>query len=84
MTSRELTAGYARRHDRELRSWRSAVGRLAARGARPVVWGVGSKGVTFLNLLDPGGEIFAAAVDLNPAKHGRFVSGTGHVPQGEG
>jgi hypothetical protein len=74
----ELTAGFARRHDRELRSWRAAAGRLAQRRARPVIWGAGSKGATFLDLVDRRAELFAAAVDLNPSKQGRFVSGTGH------
>ena len=41
------------------------------------LWGSGSKGVTFLNLLDPG-PVVQSVVDINPHKHGRFVAGTGH------
>jgi hypothetical protein len=40
------------------------------------VWGGGSKGVTFLNLVDATSTV-SRVVDLNPAKHGRFVPGTG-------
>ena len=69
---------FGRRSDAALRSWRGAAGRIAARGGRGVIWGAGSKGVTFLNLVDPGARAFVAAVDLNPVKQNRFVSGTGH------
>ncbi len=50
---------------------------LLARG--PVaVWGAGAKGVTFANQLDPAGEMLACVADLNPAKQGGFLPGTGH------
>jgi FlaA1/EpsC-like NDP-sugar epimerase len=45
-------------------------------GQRAVVWGAGSKGVTFLNALqarDPIGHV----VDINPRKQGMYVAGTG-------
>jgi hypothetical protein len=41
-----------------------------------VVWGGGSKGVTFLNVLDKRGAI-EYVVDLNPHKQGKFVPGSG-------
>jgi SAM-dependent methyltransferase len=37
-----------------------------------VVWGAGSKGVTFVNAVARRGEV-RALVDANPHKHGRFV-----------
>ena len=42
-----------------------------------VVWGAGSKGTTFLNLLERTDRI-AGIVDINPNKHGKFVPCTGH------
>ena len=42
------------------------------------IWGAGAKGVTLANLLDPLRERIACVVDLNPAKQGRFLPGTGH------
>ncbi|MCP4960219.1 MAG: methyltransferase domain-containing protein [Actinomycetia bacterium] len=40
-----------------------------------VIWGSGSKGVQFLNLV-PAGSGISAAVDVNPRKHGQFVPKT--------
>ncbi|ABW15894.1 Methyltransferase type 12 [Parafrankia sp. EAN1pec] len=42
-----------------------------------LLWGAGSKGVTLLNVLDPGPAV-RAVVDLNPRKRGLFIPGTGH------
>ena len=42
-----------------------------------LVWGAGSKGVNFLNVLDPG-PVVRAIVDLNPRKRGKYIPGTGH------
>ncbi|MBA2516045.1 MAG: hypothetical protein H0V22_01790, partial [Solirubrobacterales bacterium] len=42
------------------------------------VWGAGAKGVTFANQLDPSAQALACVVDLNPAKQGGFLPGTGH------
>ena len=51
-------------------------------GAGPVaVWGAGSKGVTFLNLVDAGAHV-AHVVDVNPNKAGLFVPGTGQAIEG--
>ena len=50
---------------------------LSGRGA-VAVWGAGAKGVTFVNRLDPDAEALAGVVDLNPAKQGGYIPGTGH------
>jgi SAM-dependent methyltransferase len=42
------------------------------------VWGAAAKGTTLLNLLDPQGKHVDYAVDLNPAKQGGYIPGTGH------
>ncbi len=46
------------------------------RTGRSVVWGAGSKGAMFLNLLDS--RTIDFAVDVNPRKHGKYIAGTGH------
>ena len=56
--------------------WGERLRALAATGRHGVVWGAGSKGVTFLNAMAAGDEI-AAVVDINPRKQGKYVAGTG-------
>lgn len=58
-------------------AWRSEVKRMAARG-RVALWGAGAKGVTFANLVDDARDLLWCVVDVNPAKHGKFLAGTGH------
>ena len=45
-------------------------------GQRAVVWGAGSKGVTFMNALKAQ-DVIEYAIDINPRKKGMFVSGSG-------
>jgi len=70
--ARAFAANYAAKRD----EWRARLRALAAAGQRGVVWGAGSKGVTFLNATGAGEEI-VAVVDINPRKQGKFVAGTG-------
>ena len=51
--------------------------RLADEGKRVVIWGSGSKAVSFLTTLRVP-DLIAAVVDINPHKHGKFLAGTGH------
>ena len=55
--------------------WRHRVGEVVTNGGRAVIWGAGSKGVSFLNALEPSGIDFA--VDINPHKHGTSLAGGG-------
>ena len=56
----------------ELINWRA---RLGALEGRAVIWGAGSKGITFANALGPAAAPLSAFVDLNPRKHGHYVPG---------
>ena len=56
-------------------SWSTRLRRLAGEGGTAVIWGGGSKGVSFLSAV---GDDVAAAVDINPNKQGMFMAGTGH------
>jgi hypothetical protein len=58
--------------------WDSLLADLAARGA-VYVWGAGAKGVTFCNLADPAASRLVGLIDVNPAKQGKFLPGTGHA-----
>lgn len=50
---------------------------LAAPDSRRGVWGAAAKGVTFLHHLQPRGLDAVLAIDINPAKQGRFLAGSG-------
>jgi SAM-dependent methyltransferase len=56
----------------ELERWKT---RLAGLRGRAVIWGAGSKGITFANALGEAGVSLAALIDLNPRKHGLFAPG---------
>lgn len=72
----EWATSFSGRFARLLDRWRKELDELTETGPA-VVWGAGSKGVTFVNLLQPG-ERIAALVDINPHKQGRYIAGTGH------
>ncbi len=69
---------FAANYETKRAEWQSRLGELAAAGQRGVVWGAGSKGVTFLNAMEAGDEI-VAVVDINPRKQGKFVAGSGQL-----
>ncbi|RWM99602.1 MAG: methyltransferase domain-containing protein [Mesorhizobium sp.] len=58
-------------------SWQERIRAAYAAGRRVVLWGGGSKAVSFLTTLQLGDEVWAA-VDINPYKQGKFTPGTGH------
>ncbi|MGH8468040.1 MAG: class I SAM-dependent methyltransferase [Gammaproteobacteria bacterium] len=73
---RQYADAFAEQYRAKVQSWREQLARMARAGRRPVVWGGGAKGVTFLNGLDDHDTI-RYVVDLNPHKQGRYVAGTG-------
>jgi hypothetical protein len=69
-------AVFAEGHKSKLGEWREKLDELRRQGRSAVVWGAGSKGVTFLNAVQAG-DLIRYVVDLNPRKHGRFIAGAG-------
>jgi hypothetical protein len=43
-----------------------------------VIWGAAAKGTTLVNTIDPENRRIRFLIDINPAKHGKYVPGTGH------
>lgn len=65
-----LVASFSEIYRAKIARWSD---RLAAQyPAETVIWGAGSKGITFVNAVAGGGKI-SALVDLNPNKQGRFA-----------
>ncbi len=60
----------------KVEAWQDQLERMSRMGQRVVVWGGGSKGVTFFNTLKTHDQI-EYVVDINPRKQGRYIAGTG-------
>jgi len=43
------------------------------------VWGAAAKGATLVNAMDPQDRRIRFLIDINPAKQGKYVAGTGHA-----
>lgn len=68
-------AGFAEAAQAVIGEWRGRLGALARGTKRAVIWGAGSKGITFANAIGAEGACLTAFVDVNARKHGRFVPG---------
>jgi hypothetical protein len=73
----ELAAAFGVAERGRVSRWRELI--AGPRGGPVYAWGAGAKGVTFCNLADPGAGLLAGVVDVNPAKQGKFLPGTGHA-----
>ena len=72
-----LAASFAETARETIDQWRSRLSELTSGERQVVLWGAGSKGVTFLNVVGRDARI-TAVVDINPKKIGHFAAGTGH------
>jgi hypothetical protein len=64
------------RFQQKVTFWQNKLQEIADRNQRVVLWGAGSKGVTFLNILKNQQQI-EYIVDINPNKKGKYIPGTG-------
>lgn len=79
----ELVESFPQRLAEKLDRWRSRLAEIRRRGQRVVLWGSGSKGVSFLTTLGVGDQV-EYVVDINPHRQGHFMSGTGQPIVGPG
>lgn len=68
---------FSEHFESKITAWEQKLSKLSSEDQRVVVWGAGSKGVTFLNILQ-NKDVVEFIVDLNPRKQGKYVPGTGH------
>jgi hypothetical protein len=71
-----LVDSFAENYRHKVSEWQQKLSQIVESGQRAVVWGAGSKGVTFLNILKTQDTI-QYVVDINPRKEGMHVAGTG-------
>jgi SAM-dependent methyltransferase len=69
--------GFAERARRVRAAWLERLRAGAADGRKTVLWGSGSKAVSFLTTLGIGPEV-DCVVDINPHRWGRYLPVTGH------
>jgi SAM-dependent methyltransferase len=74
----ERADSFAGLHRDTVDRWAERLDQAARAGQRVALWGAGTMGVSFLNVV-PGGAGIADVVDINPRKRGRFVPGTGQA-----
>lgn len=73
-----LAREFSNAYKSKLSKWTNQLNVFSGTNKKVVVWGGGSKGVTFLNIIDAKEKI-NAIVDINPRKQGKFSAGTGHM-----
>jgi len=71
-----LVADFGDRFRDTLMRWGECLQKWKAEEKRVAFWGAGTKGVTFLNVVE-GARDIGSVVDLNPRKQGMYVPGTG-------
>lgn len=67
---------FSKRYYEKFSKWRQTIAGMRTNAERAVVWGAGSKGATFLTVINPK-DVVTHVVDINPRKQGKFVAGSG-------
>jgi SAM-dependent methyltransferase len=77
----DAVASFRRSLAETKRTWTERLDAARADGRKVVIWGAGSKGVSFLTTLGIEEQI-SYAIDINPHKHDKFMAGTGQAVVG--
>ncbi len=80
----KLASSFAERVAKKQSEWRSIINDADMRGMKTVIWGSGSKAVSFLGSVDRGSRI-RYVTDVNPYRHNHFMplSGQRIMPPSE-
>jgi 2-polyprenyl-3-methyl-5-hydroxy-6-metoxy-1,4-benzoquinol methylase len=73
---RHLIDKFQNVYTEKVNSWRRTLSGLGSQNSRVIIWGAGSKGITFVNTLNISYKQIEYIVDVNPRKYGKFVPGT--------
>ena len=73
---REEVASFPKRCGEKLDMWKQRLNEYNDANKKVVLWGSGSKGVSFLTTLNVGDKV-EYVVDINPYRQGCYMSGTG-------
>lgn len=76
-TLSDYAVAFEHKYHEKLALWKQRLTDFKQQGRQVAVWGAGSKGVTFLNVLQAADTI-AQIVDVNIHKQGKYIAGTGH------
>jgi SAM-dependent methyltransferase len=71
-----LISAFGEKYHRKRVHWKQKLAHITGPSKDVVLWGAGSKGVTFLNVI-PAVDKVEYAVDSNPDKQGRYIPGSG-------
>ena len=69
---------FSKNYFERLNQWKNRLRQFKADGKRVVVWGSGSKCVSFLTTLSIKDEI-EYVIDINPYRHGKYLPGAGKI-----
>ncbi|MBT9314441.1 class I SAM-dependent methyltransferase [Leptothoe spongobia] len=72
----QTVQAFITRIQQKLAHWKQTLEQFQASGKRVVVWGSGSKCVSFLTTLDTV-DLIQYVVDINPHRQGKFIPGVG-------
>jgi FlaA1/EpsC-like NDP-sugar epimerase len=61
----------------KIKYWKQQLFDFHKNNLRTVIWGAGSKGISFLNMIDVDEQEIQFVVDINPRKTGMYITGTG-------
>jgi SAM-dependent methyltransferase len=69
----ELAKRFSFVYNKKSQDWKRRIAGFVSGHKKVLLWGAGSKGVTFLNALGIDSDAIEYVIDVNPHKHGKFV-----------